>query len=89
MVAEEPFLPPIGWVRPKGQPLPDDEVRRVVVEMCERGGQHQPPPDLREETLLRLRNGEPAREVADWLCSQLRARSEGAAGWVGALLDDS
>jgi hypothetical protein len=89
MVSDEQFLPLIGFVRPMGSPLPDDEVRRIVVAMCEQGGQHQPPPDLADQTLSRLRSAEHPREVAQWLHSQLEARSTGAGWWITVLLDDS
>ncbi len=86
---ENGFLPPVGFVRRVGEPLPDDEVKRVLVEMCEHGGQHQPPSDLSEEALARLRDGEAARDVANWLLSQLDARSNDEGWWVRVLLDES
>ena len=89
MVPDEELLPLIGFVRPAGAALPDDEVRRVVVAMCEEGGQHKPPPDLAEEVLSRLRSEEHPRRAAEWLRSQLEARSAGAGWWISVLLDDS
>ena len=89
MVPDEQFLPPIGFVKPVGAPLPDEEIRRIVVAMCEQGGQHQPPSDLADEVLSRLRSAEQPREVAEWLRSQLEARSAGAGWWITVLLNDS
>ena len=84
----EEFLAPIGWAKPIGEPLPDAEMRRVLVAMCERGGQHQPPTDLCEEARSRLDDGDPPPSVARWLGTALGARGLDT-WWVRALLNDS
>lgn len=78
------FLDPVGWIRPVGSGVDDDEIRRVLVAFIGRPG--GVPLDAAPVVEQRLAAGEPPRAVAEWLLAECEQADLEISPWLRELL---